>query len=123
MYNKKGDNMSIKMTKNFNQEFFNNLQKKIDLAQQENRPIDSYVRKQIELLKESHDEFMYQAKEAGHDLNSPQVGEIEVEQFSAMKALAQKIGLPIEEYDEMIKKVQIRVLGEENYKRFFENKG
>lgn len=112
--------MNIEPKKNFlNTDFFNTLQTKIEMAQKENRPIDSYVRKQIELLQEAHDEFLYQAQEAGHNLNNPQVGEIEIEQFSAMKVLAQKIGLPVESYDEMIKKVQTRIFGEENYNRFF----
>ena len=35
------------------QDFFNSLQKKIDLAVKENRPIDSYVKKQIEILENS----------------------------------------------------------------------
>ena len=114
--------MGVDMNSNSNKQFFDMLQTKIDKATAENRPIDDYVKKQISLLKESHDEFINTAEKRGYNINSPQVGEIEVQQYSAMKALAQKIGLPVEEYDELIKKVQIRVFGEENYKRFFENK-
>lgn len=114
--------MGISMNSNSNKQFFEMLQGKIERAVAENRPIDDYVKKQISLLKESHDEFIHTAQKRGYSLNSPQVGEIEVQQYSAMKALAQKIGLPVEEYDELIKKVQIRVFGEENYRRFFENK-
>ena len=113
--------MGISMNSNSNKQFFEMLETKIKKAVAENRPIDDYVKKQIDLLKESHDEFISVAKKQGHDINSPQVGEIEVQQYSAMKSLAQKIGLPVEEYDELIKKVKIRVFGEENYKRFFEN--
>lgn len=113
--------MGISMNSNSNKKFFELLQTKIEKATAENRPIDDYVKKQISLLKESHDEFIHTAQKQGYNINSPQVGEIEVEQFSAMKALAQKIGLPVDEYDEMIKNVQIRVFGEENYKRFFKN--
>ena len=114
--------MVIKMNANTNQDFFNFLQKKIERAEKEKKPIDNYVKKQIQLLMESHDEFIQTAQQKGYDLNNPQVGEIEVQQISAMKSLAQKIGLPVEEYDEMIKNVQIRIFGEENYKRFFEKK-
>ena len=40
-----------------------------------------------------------------------------------MKALAQSIGLAYDKYDELIKASRIRVLGEENYKIFFEAEG
>ena len=110
--------MVIKM--NNSTELFNQLQKRIELAIKENKPIKSLVEQQIKLLQEAHDEFISTAKIKGYNMQSPQVGEIEIQQFSAMKTLAQKIGLPVEEYDELIKNVKIRVLGEENYKRFFE---
>lgn len=111
--------MVIKMD-NYTQSFFNRLQQKIDRAILENRPIDSFVKKQIELLQNSHDEFISVAKAKGHNIDSIDVAEIEIQQYSAMKQLAQKIGLPVEEYDNLIKQVKIRVFGEENYKRFFE---
>ena len=110
--------MVIKM--NNSTELFNQLQKRIELAIKENKPIKSLVEQQIKLLQEAHDEFISTAKIKGYNMQSPQVGEIEIQQFSAMKTLAQKIGLPVDEYDELIKNVKIRVFGEENYKRFFE---
>lgn len=110
--------MVIKM--NNSTELFNQIQKRIEQALAENKPIDHYVKKQIKLLQEAHDEFISTAKIKGYNMQSPQVGEIEIQQFSAMKALAQKIGLPVQEYDELIKNVKIRVFGEENYKKFFE---
>lgn len=112
--------MGIKMNNNnFSQKLFNSLQEKIEIAQKENRPIKEYVQKQIEILQESHDEFILQAKSQGYEMNNPKVGEIEVRQYSAMKQLAQKIGLPVEKYDKMIYDVQVRIFGEENAKRFF----
>ena len=113
--------MSIGKMNGGTQDFFNNLQKKIDLAVKENRPIDSYVKKQIEILEQSHDEFVLRAQAEGYDLRNPNVAEIELEQYSAMKALAARIGLPVEKYDETIKQIQIRVLGEDGYKRFIAN--
>lgn len=110
--------MVIKM--NNSTELFNQLQKRIELAIKENKPIKSLVEQQIKLLQEAHDEFISTAKIKGYNMQSPQVGEIEIQQFSAMKTLAQKIGLPVDEYDKLIKNVKIRVFGEENYKRFFE---
>ena len=109
----------IKMN-NATEKFFNRLQQQVEKAESENKPIQGLVRQQIKLLQEAHDEFIYTAKNRGYDMRNPQVGEIEVRQYSAMKQLAQKIGLPVEEYDELIKNVKIRVFGEENYKRFFE---
>lgn len=96
------------------------LQDKITLAQKENRDPRAYVQKLIEQLEDTHDEFIHAAQQKGHDINSEAVGQIEVEQYSAMKALAIKFGLPAEEYDEKIRQVRIRIFGEENYKRFFE---
>lgn len=110
----------IKKIESAKENFYNKLEKKIQLAIQENKPIKSLVEQQIKLLQEAHDEFISAAKIKGYNMQSPQVGEIEIQQFSAMKALAQKIGLPVQEYDELIKNVKIRVFGEENYKRFFE---
>lgn len=102
------------------EKFFIKLQQKIETAQKENKPIKNLVKQQIKLLQEAHDEFVLNAKNRGYDHSDPIVGKIEIRQYSAMKQLARKIGLPLEEYDELIKNVKIRVLGEENYKRFFE---
>ena len=48
--------MGISMNSNSNKQFFEMLETKIKKAVAENRPIDDYVKKQIDLLKESHDE-------------------------------------------------------------------
>lgn len=101
-------------------DYFNELQQRIDEAIAKNKPYNHYVKKQIELLKDSHAEFMAKVKRDGLDINQVNIGEIEIRQFSAMKALAEKAGLPTDEYDELIKNVKIRILGEENYKKFFE---
>ena len=111
--------MGIKM--NDNSQLFNAIQKQIEVAEKNGQPIKTYVRQQIDLLKASHDEFIKSAKQQGYDMNNQKLGEIEVRQFSAMKQLAIKAGLPVEEYDKLIKEVRIRIFGEENYKRFFEN--
>lgn len=92
------------------------------MAIKENKPIKSLVEQQIKLLQEAHDEFISIAKHKGYDMRNPQICEIEVHQYSAMRQLAQKIGLPADEYDNLIKQVKIRVFGEENYKRLFEQK-
>lgn len=102
------------------QQMFKQLQVQIDAAEKAGKPITDLVQKQIAILKDTHDVFVKEALENGYQLTNQKLGEIEVRQYSAMKQLAQKVGLPVEEYDEYIKKVRIRVFGEENYKRFFE---
>lgn len=105
---------------NASQHFFDRLQQRIEKAEIENKPIHGMVRQQIKILEDAHDEFIKNAQKDGYSLNNPKVGEIEVRQYSAMRELAQKIGLPVDKYDKMIKDVRIRIFGEENYKRFFE---
>jgi len=112
--------MGIKV--NNNSDLFNKLQKQVEAAEMAGQPIKTYVKQQIDLLKVSHDEFIKTAQKQGYELNNPQVAKVEIQQYSAMRQLAQKIGLPVEEYDDFIKQVQIRVFGEENYNRFFKNK-
>ncbi len=111
----------IKMN-NAAERFFNRLQQQIEKSELENKPIQGLVKQQIKILQEAHDEFVSIAKSKGYDLLNPQVGEIEIRQYSAMKQLAQKIGLPIDEYDQKIKNIKIRVFGKENYNRFFKDK-
>ncbi len=102
--------------------YFNRLQAQIEQAQKDNLPIEPYVKKQIQVLQEAHDEFVLAAQKEGMDMADPHVGEIEVQQYTLMKDLATKIGMSPEKYDKLIKDVQIRIFGEENYKRFFEGK-
>ncbi|MGN0031036.1 MAG: hypothetical protein ACI37Q_03680 [Candidatus Gastranaerophilaceae bacterium] len=110
--------MAIKMNSG-NHDYFNRLQLKIEQAQADNKPFLHYVKRQLELLEEAHDEFVAKAQKEGFDINAPKVGEIEVQQYSAMRALAEKWGLPSEKYDNLIKNVQIRIFGKENYENFF----
>ena len=111
--------MGIKM--NNNSDLFKALQQQVEAAEKAGQPIKTLVKQQIDLLKLSHDEFVKTAKKDGYELNNPKLAEIEVNQFSAMRQLAEKIGLPVEEYDKKIKEVRVRVFGEENYKRFYES--
>lgn len=110
--------MAIKMNHG-NQDYFNRLQRKIEQAQSENKPFAHYIQKQIELLENAHDEFVARVTKEGYDLNNTNVAETEIKQYSAMRALALKAGLPVEKYDKLIKSVQVRIFGEENYERLF----
>lgn len=109
----------IKM--NDNSKLFKMIQEQIEVAEAKGQPIKTFVKQQIDLLKSSHDEFLKTATKEGYELNNPKLAEIEVGQYSAMRQLAEKIGLPVEEYDKKIKEVRIRVFGEENYKKFYES--
>ena len=100
---------------------FESLQKQIEAAEKNGEPIDSYVKQQIALLEDAHAKFLTAATAQGYELSNLQLGEIEMQQFSAMRQLAQKIGLPTQEYDDRIREVRIRIFGEANYKRFYEN--
>ena len=105
---------------NNNSDLFKKLQQQIEIAEKNGQPIKTFVKQQIDLLQLSHDEFIKTAQKQGYEMNNPRVAQIEVQQYSAMKQLAQKIGLPVDEYDKLIKEVQLRIFGEENYKRFFQ---
>lgn len=98
---------------------FRQLQSKIEAAEKTGESIVPYVKEQIALLWKAHDEFISLATSQGYSLNDFKLAEIEIQQFSAMKSLAAKIGESTEEYDNHIKQCKIRVFGEENYKRFF----
>lgn len=98
------------------------LQAQIDAAEKSGESIVPYIHAQINLLRKAHDEFISRALSEGYTMTNPTLGEIEIQQFSAMKQLAMKIGESTEEYDTLIKQCRIRIFGEENYKRFFADK-
>lgn len=92
-------------------ETFESLQKQIEAAEKNGEPIDNYVKQQIAMLEDAHAKFLAAALAQGYQLTNLELGRIEVQQFSAMIQLAQKIGLPTQEYEERIKEVQERFLG------------
>ncbi len=94
---------------------------KIDEAKKTGRPTAPYVRRQIELLQEAHDTLIRNVKSQGYDLRNFRVAQREIQIYAGMKQLAEEIGDPVQQYDERIKEIQIRVMGEENYRRFFDN--
>ena len=99
------------------------LEYRIKQAQENNEPIDSYVKREIEWLEKQLDKFLVQMKEQGRDIeNDIDIAEMEIRQYATMRNLAQKIGLPAELYDTKIKQVQIRIFGEKNWENFFGNK-
>lgn len=98
------------------------LQAKIDAAEKSGESIVPYIKAQINLLRKTHDEFISEAMSKGYTMTNLTLVQIEIQQFSAMKQLAMKIGESTEEYDTLIKQCRIRILGKENYKRRFADK-
>jgi len=95
---------------------FLKLEKKIQIAESQGQPIDSFVIEQIEILKKSLTDFINLALKKGYKRDDIRIGEIEVKQYQIMMELSKKINLPTDEYKKLIKDAQIRVLGEEIYK-------
>lgn len=98
------------------------LEHKIKEAEANNEPIDSYIKHEIQWLQNELNTFLQISKEQGKDIETDfDIAEVEIKQYAAMKQLAQKASLPTEPYDELIKQVQVRIFGQENYKNFFGN--
>ena len=84
-------------------------------------PVELY-KEQLSILESAHSEFILKAQKAGYDLNSSvDILEVEVKQYSAMKQVAQKIGIDTKKYDNLIKEARIRVLGEDAVREYFSN--
>jgi hypothetical protein len=101
-------------------EDYNYLQQQIEIAEKNGQPVEKYVMQQIDLLKKDHDEFIARVQEEGYSLQNLNVGANEIQQYSSMKALAEKTGLPVKEYDELIRTVRVRILGEEVVQELFD---
>ncbi|MBP3924183.1 hypothetical protein J6E39_02965 [bacterium] len=96
------------------------LEYRIEEALQNNKPIDKYILQEIQWLKNQLEIFLEQSTAKGNDIdNDVNIAEIKIRQYAKMKQLAQKANLPVAEYDEKIKQVQITIFGEEGYKQFF----
>ena len=110
----------MKMANSYHQNF-KLLQEQIEAAQKINKPTESYVKKQIEMLEQAHDEFIQKAVKEGFDVeNDTAIGEVELKQYSAMKQLAQKIGVSPEKYDKSIRELRVKMLGEDVVKQHFD---
>ncbi len=103
-------------------EQFIKLQQEIELAEQNHMPTKQLVIQQIQLLKEAHENLLKLAQKRGLDIeHDTRIIETEVQQFFAMRELAIKAKLPIDEYNELIKQARIRQFGKESYELFLIN--
>ena len=111
------------MTLNNDENEIEYLEYRIKQAQENNEPIDSYIKREINWLEKQLDKFLNQMKEQGRDIETDfDIAEIEIRQYATMRDLAKKINLPTDVYDEKIKYIQCRIFGKENWENFFGNK-
>ncbi len=104
-----------------NSEKMKKLNMAIRQAEASGMPILGLCKQQIAILESAHDEFLSEAVSKGYNLDTNlDILEIEIKQFSAMKQIAQKAGLPTEEFDNRIRAARVRVLGEETVKSYFD---
>ena len=94
------------------------LDKKIKYAEENGLPMEKEVLSAIQILQNTIDQFLTDMEQQGR-LNSTEVAYIEIRQYAAIKQLAKKINQPVDKYDELIKKAQCRIFGEENWNIFF----
>ena len=78
-----------------NKEEMKKLNMAIRQAESAGLPIIGLCKRQIEILESAHNEFMEQAQQKGYNIDTNlDILEVEIKQFSAMKQIAQKAGLP-----------------------------
>ena len=100
--------MDLKAT----QKVYNQLEKQILEAQKSHKPIDSYVKKQIEILEEVHDDYIASATLKRPDIqDNINFANVQIKQLQAIASLCKKIGLSTEKYDNKIKEIRMRYLG------------
>lgn len=102
-----------------NQEKIRRLLAEIDHAEKNGSAVDALCAEAIECLETARQEFLRRAREQGYAANDLRVGEIEIQQLSAMRQLAQRGGLP-DPYTAAIREVRVRILGEELVKLNFD---
>ena len=94
---------------------------KIQEAEKLGKPVVELVKKHLEVLTAHYDEFVRQADAA--NIQGLERAGYEIKFLSNMKAWANKIGLPVEKYDNAIKNIRVKFLGEaEKYITFIPNK-
>ena len=94
------------------------LERKIKHAKMNGEPIENFVKKQIEILENSIKIFM-KKMEKENRLFDVVIAEIEIRQYAVMRDLAISINQPHEKFESKIKEIQSRIVGEENWEKFF----
>ena len=100
--------MNLKAT----QKLYNQLETQIIEAKKSNKPFESFVKQQIKLLENVHDDFV--SSSISKDANIQEnihFANMQIKQLQAIASLCQKIGLSTEKYDNKIREIRIRHLG------------
>ena len=95
-------------------QLYKTLQSQIEEATKLKQPITKFVRQQIRLLEDMHDEFVSSTLKKDKSLtNNLNFAQIQIKQLQAISALCKKIGLPTEKYDKKIHTIRVNILGED----------
>lgn len=95
-----------------NQEKIRRLLSEIETAERNGSPVGDLCIEAIGCLETARQEFLCRARQQGYAANDLRVGEIEIQQLMAMRQLARRGGLP-DTYTAEIRRVRVRILGEE----------
>lgn len=105
--------MNLKASQNL----YIQLQQQVEKAQKLNQPIDNFVKQQIKLLEETHDEFVSSALSKNKDLESDlSFTEIRIKQLQAIASLCKKIGLSTEKF---VQKISVQILSTKDTNNFY----
>lgn len=94
------------------------LEQEIKRAKSKGESVEKYILREIEILKNTISKFLETMESQGR-LSDPNTVYIEIRQYTKIKELAEKVNLPTQEYDDLIKEAQCKVLGEKNWNIFF----
>ena len=108
------------MTEEENKQRMHDLLVEIETLEKDNFPIKQQCTEAIACLERAHEMFVQRATNEGYSLQDYRLGEIEIKQYSAMKQMAIKGGLPHEQYNLRIREVRVRLFGEQMVKDNFD---
>lgn len=94
------------------------LEQKIKHAKMNGEPIENFVKKQMEILENSIKIFI-KKMEKENKIFDVEIAEIEIRQYAVIRDLAISINQPYKRFEEKIKEIQSRIVGEENWEKFF----
>lgn len=93
------------------------LVQQIAEAEKLKQPIDDLVKQHIRLLKQYRDVFVHKADKNNFSAIDKVGGEIQI--WGNIRAWANKIGLPVDEYTQKIFELRASLFGEEGARKLF----
>ena len=101
-------------------EEYNRLACEKDELEKQGKSTTEITKHLIAVLSAAHKRFLETAEREGYDLQNPQVSDIEIKQFSAMRQLAKEACLPTKPFAKIIRDIRVRTFGEETVKNNFD---